>query len=345
VRPIPDIPPTDGEAGSEARAALDHGRRLFSEDRAAEALVHIKRAVDLHPSPAWLRYRAQVLAETGEHCEAFDDLLLAHDLSPQGAERERIMGLLAEESALCAPGMGWAIVRIRPEKRAGGTRIEVSGTTVPAGRAIGLRAGTHQAVAACAGTGEHRVSVEVELGRGETHWITLPEPVAAPAPVETEQPALPELAGEAPSGDRDTPVEGSGGEAPEVEHEALIPAPVATESDRTIGTVLLVGGAVLCAAGTWSYVDFLSRRSDLDDLRGDYTRGDDYLSDYESARDAAVLRRDLGIGLWTGSAAIMSFGAVLLLMGPDEASEPTSFGVLPVLRPGFTGLELRGALR
>jgi len=342
VRPLPEAASSAGAAPAEARVELDKGRQLFSDERAGEALVHLGRALDLHPSPAWLRYRAQVLAELGEHCAAFDDLLFAHDLSPTGVERDRVSELLAEESALCGSGMGWAILRVRPEDRAAGARVELAGVAVPPGRTIGLSAGTHQAVALPVEGSELRLEISVETGRGATHWITIPELAAVPAPVAV--PPAPSGTATAAAG-QGTRADAASETAPPGPVDPGLAEPVATGDDGYLGWVLVAGGAALLAGGTWSYASFLSRRADLDDLRVDYSRGNDYLADYDSAYDAAVLRRDLGIGLWAGSAALLGFGAVLLLMDHAPSAGSASFTVEPVLGPGFSGIGLRGVMR
>ena len=337
VRPLPPPPTAEPSAADrlEADRAFDDARAKIREDLLKEAVPFLDRAVELHPTAARHRYRADVLAELGEHCRAFDGLLLALHLDPERGELREIERGLAATGPPCGD-LGWLTIKVPHELVLAKVRLFLADAEVPAALPFGVRQGKHALRLRAAGHVATEHEIEIRAGEG-LEWKA-PQPLlslAVPNPPASAEPA------------RDTKTQP---DPDQLSEPSLEPAPVIQleqprdeSASSVLGWVLIAGGAGLAGAGTWAY---LTGRSERDGYLARYRveAGADFPT--QAKRDEIQTSLDgwttAAWTLWGAAGALAATGAVVLVLEPTEASPTVE--LRPVLGERFAGVQIGGQL-
>ena len=299
---LPTLPaaaePTDAAKARASRADAE-ARRKSAAGNLKGALVSADEAYEAVPNTSTALIRATLLGLLGRHREAFEMLLVAVDLGPTEEERPLILEGLAKEGPACSPPLGWG----RTHVNAPSATLRLSGTEVPAGRALGLPAGEHPVTAEAPGFVPLSVTVVVEVGKEAAldFELSAARPLAIPTPVPTTVKPTPRR------------------------------APV-------VPWILVGSGGALLAGGLACHLLALDAAGDARHYSKPIPGMEDATrkARYDSLESKATTRSIVAYALYGAGAAATVTGVVLLLVKRGDSR--TGFRVQPVVGPGGFGI-------
>ncbi len=310
--PTASTPPSDADREA-ASAAYDAASKDFYRGRFAAALAHADAAWAAVPNANSALVRGTILGELARPCDAFEALLLAHDLDPTASERDRIRVGLATHGAACRDGLGWLTLDVQPAT----ARAQVAGADVTPGRTVGLPAGPHRLDLSAPDHQPRSDVIEIVTGAPArasfalSRIVVVERRVVVPAPL------------------------------PPVEPDPIVvaPEPPPEPGSATGGWTLLTAGSVALAAGGVLYGLAL----DSADEAGGLSAPRDDLDEPERIRRYNALADDTHdyqsagvIALAVGGAAVAG-GLVWILLHDDAA---TSAQVIPTASTRGGGVTL-----
>ena len=114
VPPLPDpVVPTD-ENAEKAAKAYKESVKLYEADKLLGSFEAADRMYQLLPNASTALYRAELLEDLGDPCEALAGFLVSFDLDPTEDEEPDIEAGLNRAGAACAGGYGWARIGVTP---------------------------------------------------------------------------------------------------------------------------------------------------------------------------------------------------------------------------------------
>lgn len=307
---VPRLPQRLEVTPEAARVASDAYGRAVKKHTARDikgAIAEADIAWRTVPNASTALIRATLLAEDGQHLEAFTAYLQGADLDPTEEERALILAGLAKEGPLCTPPRGW--VRVLPSTPQGPVRIDGVAVTPP--RTIGLEAGDRPVKASATGYETLEQTVGVLAGQERVVQLTLTEAKPEP-PVVVTPPVIEPVATVTPP----TVIVEPPAEGPPILPWTLVGA----------GGALAITGGVLVGLAAGAADDAATYALPAAGVTSDERR-----QSYESAQSDASTFQTAGWVLMGAGVASAVTGAVLLALDPGEAAQtivtPTPGGV------------------
>ncbi|HTQ47194.1 MAG TPA: hypothetical protein VMI75_30775 [Polyangiaceae bacterium] len=311
------------EPGDVAKAEQSFKQALADEQAGAwdKALGEFTRAGQLaHKQTPQLLYHLGVCnAKLGHLLAAREQLRAAADRAQQEG-LENVMTQSKAQLADVQPRIA-GITLTRPgQGTVAAVTVDGADATAKLGTQIDVDPGQHAVHVTYADAAPQDVSVK--LAEGERRDLVIPTPASAAAGPTT-----------APTRDVPTPTGSGSPEAPAVQSGG---------STRTIGWVLVGGGAALVTGGV---VMWILRGNEISTLNGEcHPTAQDCPTSAQGDISNGKLYDALGItGFVAGGAAALA-GAGLLVFGGSHGDGATGFTVGPMLAHGGGGLRVTGAL-
>jgi hypothetical protein len=312
-----------------ARAQKDFQQALADEQAGAweKALAELTEAGELahKETPQLLYHLGLCHAKLGK-------LVLAREELSKAAERARADGLgnVATTSKAQLAELQPRIASLALTKPAHGevTTVTVDGvdTTAKVGTAVDLDPGVHQVHVTYAEGPP--VDMSQTLADGEHRALPIPEPATSSVPPPVTPPVIaPPPAAEPPPAPTASPPS----------------SPSQGGSGRTVGWILIGGGAALGAVGG---VFWALRGGAISTLTADCgASGDACPASDQSVINRGKLDDALGVTFWTVGGAALLTGTALVIFGGSRSAEATAVRVGPLVVAGGGGLSIAGTLR
>ena len=313
LSPLPDRGGEDEEAKAAAMAAYEEASRRYEAGDLEAALEAAGEAYRAVPNASTAFVRATILEAMGRPCEAFELLLTANDLDPKPAEAVQISDGLARHGKACAPGFGWARVRVVPIDAA----LLISGVPVIPGRTIGLRALRHPVEVEASGRTPLRTVLDVRPGEEATASYEL---------IATQTRAR---------------------VSPPISNASVLDAEEGGPSGSVLRWALVGSGGALLLGGAGMTLLALDAKDEADGYAsaGSGSGLDDEERErrYGEANDRVKTRATVSYLLYGAGAAAVATGIVLLTTSSDEPGDRAGMRLQPIPLPHGAGLVLVGA--
>ena len=323
VPPLPDPVVPTNENAEKASKAYKESVKLYEKDDFLGSFEAADRMYQLLPNASTALYRAELLEDLNDPCEALAGFLVSYDLDPTEDEEPDIEAGLGRAGTACAGGYGWARIEVTPPE----ALVRISNQRVPVDRMVGLKAGDHEVQISAPGFASSKTTLAVLPGMPAKARFDLQRQAAAPAAPVAIPPPAPAPAGEAPPPPLSVPV-----------YEPYRPP----KKSNTLAWLFTGGGAALIASGVGVHLWANATREESND----YARPRDDISEierlpkYNELRDAAKARSITAYALYGGGAAAVTTGVILFLRKPS--SEVSWAHVAPLSLPDGGGLLLWG---